>query len=135
MLLGEVSRIINDNTIDIIAFKLKVSPEKLTRLLALNIAGTINTATMKSVLEEMFRSGSDADDIIKAKGLSQISDSAEIEQIVAKVIQSNPDAVADYRAGKEQSLKFLVGRMMKETRGRVNPAMAAELLKKKLGEG
>jgi len=135
VLLGEVSRIMNNNNIEITAFEAQVSPERLARLLALNIAGTVNTATMKSVLEEMFKSGSNADDIIKAEGLSQISDSAEIEQIAAKVIQSNPNAVADYRAGKEQSLKFLVGQMMKETRGRVNPAMAAELLKKKLGEG
>ena len=134
VLLGEVSRIINNNNIEINAFKARVSPARFARLLELNTAGTVNTATMKSVLEEMFESGSNADEIIKAKGLSQISDSAEIEQIAAKVIQSNPDAVADYAAGKQQSLKFLVGQMMKETRGRVNPAMAAELLKKKLGE-
>ncbi len=135
LLLGEVSRIINDNAIDITGFEAKISPEKLTHLLALNVAGTINTATMKSVLEEMFARGSNADDIIEAKGLNQISDSAEVEQIAAKVIQSNPNAVADYKAGKEQSLKFLVGQMMKETRGRVNPGLAAELLKNKLGEG
>ena len=134
VLLGEVSRIINNNNIEINAFKARVSPARFARLLELNTAGTVNTATMKSVLEEMFESGSNADEIIKAKGLSQISDSAEIEQIAAKVIQSNPDAVADYAAGKQQSLKFLVGQMMKETRGRANPAMAAELLKKKLGE-
>jgi len=135
VLLGEVSRIINNNNIDIAVFKERVSPERLTRLLVLHTAGTVNTATMKSVLEEMFESGSNADDIIKAKGLSQISDSYGIEQIAAKVIQLNPNAVADYKAGREQSLKFLVGQMMKETRGRANPAMAAELLKKKLGEG
>ncbi len=134
VLLGEVSRIINNNSIDITGFEVKVSPERLACLLALNAAGTVNAATMKSVLEEMFANGSNADDIIKAKGLSQISDSAEIEQVAAKVIQSNPNAVADYNAGKEQSLKFLVGQMMKETRGRVNPALAAELLKNKLGE-
>jgi aspartyl-tRNA(Asn)/glutamyl-tRNA(Gln) amidotransferase subunit B len=134
VLLGEVNRIINNSNIDIIGFKAKVSPAKLVRLLSLNVAGTINTATMKSVLEDMFASGGNADDIIEAKGLSQISDSAEVEKVAAKVIQSNPNAVADYRAGKEQSLKFLVGRMMKETQGRVNPGMAADLLKKKLGE-
>ncbi|MFC1865111.1 Asp-tRNA(Asn)/Glu-tRNA(Gln) amidotransferase subunit GatB [Chloroflexota bacterium] len=134
VLLGEVSRIINNNNIEINAFETRVSPARFIRLLELNAAGTVNTATMKSVLEEMFESGSNADDIIKAKGLNQIRDSAEIEQIAAKVIQSNPDAVADYAAGKQQSLKFLVGQMMKETRGRANPAMAAELLKKKLGE-
>ena len=135
VLLGEVSRIINNNSIDIAVFKERVSPERLTRLLALNTAGTVNTATMKSVLEEMFESGSDADDIIKKEGLTQISDSSEIEQIAVEVIQSNPNAVTDYKAGREQSLKFLVGQMMKKTRGRANPAMAAELLKKKLGEG
>ena len=135
MLLGEVSRIINDSNIDITCFCEKVSPDRLTCLLALNIEGAVNTATMKSVLDEMYNSGKDAAAIIHAKGLSQISDSGQIEKIADAVIAANPAAVADYRAGKEQSLKFLVGQVMRQTKGRANPNMAGELLKKKLGGG
>jgi len=135
MLLGEVSRIINDGNIDIACFCEKVSPSKLACLLALNTNGTVSTATMKSVLDEMYNSGKDAAAIIQAKGLSQISDSGEIEKIADAVIAGNPAAVADYRAGKEQSLKFLVGQVMRQSKGRANPNLAGELLKKKLGGG
>ena len=135
IMLGEVSRIMNDASADISCFCEKVGPDKLACLLALNASGTVNTATMKSVLDEMYNSGKDAAAIIEAKGLSQISDSDEIEKIAEAVIAENTAAVADYRAGKEQSLKFLVGQMMRQTKGRANPGMAGELLKKKLGGG
>ena len=97
--------------------------------------GTVSTASAKAVLEEMYKSGRDADTIISEQGLGQISDSAEIEKYAVEIIAANPQAVADYRAGKEASLKFLVGQMMRLTRGRTNPNMAAELIKKKLEEG
>ncbi len=93
---------------------------------------TVTTATAKSVLEEMFNTGKSADDIVREKGLSQISDTGAIEQAVVQVINSNPQAVSDYRAGKETAIKFLVGQVMKATRGRANPQMVNELLKKKL---
>ncbi len=133
--LGEVSRIVNASSIDISTFNKKVSPEQLVGLLVLNANGNISTATSKTILEDMYNSGRSAEEIIRDKGLSQISDSGQIEAIVGRVIESNPKAVADYMAGKEQSLKFLIGQMMRETKGRVNPNMAGELLKKKLGEG
>jgi aspartyl-tRNA(Asn)/glutamyl-tRNA(Gln) amidotransferase subunit B len=134
-ILGEVSRILNANNIDIATFRKKVAPEQLVRLLILNTEGSISTATSKSVLEKMYEAGRDAQEIIEAKGLSQISDTVQIEEIASRVIATNPRAAADYRAGKEQSLKFLVGQLMKETKGRANPNLAGELLKKKLGEG
>ncbi len=134
-ILGEVSRIINANNIDIANFRKKVAPEQLVRLLILNTEGSISTATSKSVLEKMYEAGRDAQEIIEAKGLSQISDTVQIEEIASRVIAANQQAAADYRAGKEQSLKFLVGQLMKETKGRANPNLAGELLKKKLGEG
>ncbi len=133
-LLGEVSRMTNADNIDILDFREKVSPERLVRLLVLNSQGTINTATAKSVLEEMFKTGKDANEITTQQGLSQISDTGEIEETVSQVLTANPQAVADYKAGKEPALKFLVGQVMKATRGRANPKLANELLKKKLGE-
>jgi len=134
-LLGEVSRIMNANNIDIVEFSEKISPERLVKMTALNINGTINTATAKSVLEDMFKTGQDAADIIEQRGLSQISDSQEIEKVVDQVIANNPDAVADYTAGKAQALTFLVGQVMKVTKGRANPKLVNEQLKVKLEEG
>jgi aspartyl-tRNA(Asn)/glutamyl-tRNA(Gln) amidotransferase subunit B len=131
-LLGEVSHITNTANIDIGKFREKIGPDKLLNLAITNSKGDINTITAKSVLEEMFNTGKSADDIVREKGLSQISDTGAIEQAVVQVINSNPQAVSDYRAGKETAIKFLVGQVMKATRGRANPQMVNELLKKKL---
>jgi aspartyl-tRNA(Asn)/glutamyl-tRNA(Gln) amidotransferase subunit B len=81
----------------------------------------------------MFNTGKSADDIVRENGLSQISDTQELERVVSRVIQVNTQAVADFRAGKESALKFLVGQVMKATKGRANPQLVQELLKKKLG--
>ena len=82
----------------------------------------------------MFNTGKSAGDIVAQKGLSQISDSSELEKMAEKVIVDNPQAVADFHAGKETALKFLVGQLMKATRGRANPQIATQLLKNKLGD-
>jgi len=130
-LLGEASRIINANTIDIEGFCKKVPPPMLCGLIA-SSHGDINIATAKSVLEDMFNTGRSAAEIIKERGLSQISDTSELEKIAGEVINSNVQPVADYRAGKETALKFLVGQVMKATRGRANPQLVNDVLKKKL---
>jgi len=82
----------------------------------------------------MFSTGKDATDIMTQRGLSQISDTHEVEGTVSQVIMANGQALADYKAGKESALKFLVGQVIKATRGRANPKLVDELLKKKLGE-
>jgi aspartyl-tRNA(Asn)/glutamyl-tRNA(Gln) amidotransferase subunit B len=132
--LGEVSHKVNTDNISIIEFEKKVSPEMLTGLI-LNARGAINITTAKSVFEEMYRTGKHSDEIIRERGLSQISDTQELEKVAAEVINSNVQPVADYRAGKETALKFLVGQVMKATKGRANPQMVNEVLKKKLAEG
>jgi len=133
-ILGEVSRIINEQNIDIDDFRKRVSPEHLSELI-LNSHSTINIATAKSVLGEMFRTSKTSSEIITRQGLSQISDADEIEKEVITVIKSNPQAVADYKGGKKESLKFLVGQVMRATKGRANPALVNKLLEKKLEEG
>jgi aspartyl-tRNA(Asn)/glutamyl-tRNA(Gln) amidotransferase subunit B len=130
---GEVSRIINAENIDIEGFKKKISPEMLSALI-LSSHSQINAATAKSVLEEMFKSGQSAAEIIQKRGLSQISDTGELEKIVAEVIKSNVQPVADFKAGKEMALKFLVGQVMKASKGRANPQVVNEVLKRKLTE-
>ncbi|MFA5308284.1 MAG: Asp-tRNA(Asn)/Glu-tRNA(Gln) amidotransferase subunit GatB [Dehalococcoidales bacterium] len=132
-LTGEVSRITSANDIDITAFRAKVPPDRLAALIV-SAHGAINTATAKTVLEEMFKSGQAAADIIKERGVSQISDTGELEKIVADVINSNVQPVADFKAGKETALKFLVGQVMKASKGRANPQLVNEVLRRKLAE-
>ncbi|MBA7566282.1 Aspartyl/glutamyl-tRNA(Asn/Gln) amidotransferase subunit B [subsurface metagenome] len=87
------------------------------------------------MLEEGFKTAKDAADIITQRGLSQISDTQVVREVVSQVIQANTQAVADYKAGKAQAIKFLIGQVMKATRGRANPKLASELLREKLKEG
>jgi aspartyl-tRNA(Asn)/glutamyl-tRNA(Gln) amidotransferase subunit B len=133
-LLGEASRIMNANNIDIADFRERVSPERLVRLTDLIVKGSVSGTTAKPVLEEMFETGKDADEIIKERGLTQISDSQAIETAVTEAISSNTQAVADYKAGKPQALKFLVGQVMKTTRGRANAKLVNKILEEKLAK-
>jgi len=134
-ILGEVSRIMNANNIDIVDFRKRVSPEQLVKLSVLESQRAINTSTAKSVLDEMFSTGEEAAKIIQERGLGQISDTGHIEAEVINAIRNNQQAVADYKAGKTTAIKFLVGQVMKTTRGRANPELVGNLLKKKLEEG
>jgi len=134
-LLGEVSRIMNANNIDITEFMKRVSPTQLAGLLVLESQAVVNTATAKSVLEEMFNTGKDPDMLLKEGERGQISDTREIEEIVSQMVEANPKAVADYKGGKAQSLTFLVGQVMRATKGRANPKLVNEQLKRRLEEG
>jgi aspartyl-tRNA(Asn)/glutamyl-tRNA(Gln) amidotransferase subunit B len=133
-LLGEVTRIVNADNIDISDFRKKVSALHLFHLTDLVVRGTLTGTMAKPVLEEMFHTSRGPDIIIAEKGLSQISDIQELEKIAAEVINSNVQPVADYRAGKETALKFLVGQVMKATKGRANAQAVSEVLKRKLAE-
>jgi aspartyl-tRNA(Asn)/glutamyl-tRNA(Gln) amidotransferase subunit B len=134
-ILGEASRRTNEYNINFFEFEKKISPIKFFELTDLVVKGTLTGTMAKPVFEEMFNAGKSAAEIIKERGLSQISDTQELEKIVAEVIKSNIQPVADYRAGKETALKFLVGQVMKATKGRANPQVVNEVLKRKLAEG
>jgi aspartyl-tRNA(Asn)/glutamyl-tRNA(Gln) amidotransferase subunit B len=124
----------NAENIDVPDLAEKIRVDKLSELLVLESQNVINTATAKSVLAEIYNTGKSAKEIIEEKGLSQITDSGEIEEAVRQVLADNPQAVADFKSGKETALKFLVGQVMRATRGRANPQQANELLIKKLKE-
>ena len=94
--------------------------------------GTLSGPAAKTVFEEMFNSGNRPGDIVAQKGLTQISDASALEEAARQVIANNAQAVADYKAGKEQALKFLVGQVMKATKGRANPQLANEVLRQEL---
>jgi len=134
-LLGEFSRLLNATNTDVKDMGSKVSPKKLWFLMDLKQRGVISGPSAKLVFEEMFKTGKSANAIITQRGLSQISDAEAIEKEVVAVINSNTQAVADYKAGKAPALTFLVGQVMRATRGRANPKLVNELLKKKLEEG
>jgi len=132
---GTISGIINANNVDIAAFAAKVSPAKLAELLIKTVRGEVSTAVAKTVLEEMFATGKDAAVVIANRGLSQISDSDEIAVVARRIMADNPKAVADFKIGKEQAMKFMVGQMMRATKGRINPQQATQTIKQMLQEG
>jgi aspartyl-tRNA(Asn)/glutamyl-tRNA(Gln) amidotransferase subunit B len=129
-LLGEFSRLLKATNTDI--DNTRVTPLELCHLIDLVQKGNISGTSAKTVFEEMFKTGQQADDIIKQQGLSQITDTHEIESAIEQVIAANPHPVGDFKAGKAQALKFLVGQVMKATRGRANAAQAQELLIKRI---
>lgn len=111
---------------------LLISPENFAEFIALIYKGKISSKIGKMVLAEMFKTGADPSQIIEEKGLVQIEDSGEIKKLAKGVISRNPKPVEDYLKGKETVLQFLVGQLMKESKGKVNPQMANEILKKLL---
>lgn len=111
-----------------------VKPDQLRDLVKLIDDGIISGKIAKEVFDEMFASGRNAAEIVEEKGLTQVSDTGELEAICARVIAANPKAVEDFKAGKEKSFGALVGGVMKETKGRANPALVNELLRKQLQE-
>ena len=113
----------------------KVTPAALRELVRLIDAGTISGKIAKEVFDEMFSGGRGAREIVAEKGLTQMSDSSELEAICRRVIEANAKVVADFKGGKEKSFGALVGGVMKETKGRANPAMINDLLRSILAEG
>lgn len=105
-----------------------VSPARLAGLLERIADNTINGKTAKDVLDAMMDSDESADEIIEAKGLKQVTDTASIDAIILEVMEANPDQVAGYRAGKEKLLGFFVGQVMKASRGKANPGMVNQRL-------
>ncbi|HHY04164.1 MAG TPA: Asp-tRNA(Asn)/Glu-tRNA(Gln) amidotransferase subunit GatB [Thermoanaerobacterales bacterium] len=104
-------------------------PKQLANMLSMIDKGTISGKIAKDVFKEMFDTGKDPDDIVKEKGLIQISDEQELEEIARDAIQQNPQSVEDYKNGKKKALGFLVGQVMKATKGKANPQMANKILK------
>jgi len=111
---------------------LKITPENYAELIAIVGEGKISSSGAQTVLAEMYATGGDPSQIIEAKNLMQMSDAGELEKIVDEVLTKNERSVADFKAGKENALKFLVGQVMKESKGKANPQVAEELLRKKI---
>jgi aspartyl-tRNA(Asn)/glutamyl-tRNA(Gln) amidotransferase subunit B len=130
-IMGELMRYLNEENKQIDECGLR--PEQLVGLLKLIEKGTISGKIAKSVFEEMYKTGKDPELIVREKGLIQITNEAEIEKVIDEVLEKNPKEVERFRAGEGKLLGFFVGQVMKATKGKANPKIVNELLKKKLG--
>lgn len=113
---------------------IRIAPENFAQLMVKIFHKKLSSTAAKTVLKEMARTGLSPEEISANKGLEQISNADDLIIAVEKVIASNQRAVGDYKKGKQESIKFLVGKVMQETKGRANPRIAAEILERKLRE-
>ena len=127
---SELARLLNLASIEI--WESKVAAPALSELVDLIDDRTVSTTQAKQVLEEMFESGDSPRKIVEAKGLSQVTDEGAILTAVQEALDNNPQAVEDYLGGKENAAKFLVGQVMKATRGRAAPGVVNQLLEEQL---
>jgi len=131
-ILGDILRLLKEK--DLAASAIPVAPAALVKLLSLIKGGQLSTTAAKEVFEEMFVTGKSADTVVEEKGLAQISDTSEIEKIADDILDANPQSIEDFKAGKKQAAGFLMGQLMKASKGKANPKVAKELLDRKLSE-
>jgi aspartyl-tRNA(Asn)/glutamyl-tRNA(Gln) amidotransferase subunit B len=128
--LGDLSRLANEHGIGVADSN--VTPEALAELVALTDAQTINSKIAKDVLARLWTEGGSAKAIVERDGLAQVSDPSAVTAFVDAVLAANEKSVADFRAGKENALKFLVGQVMKSSRGKANPALVESVLRERM---
>jgi aspartyl-tRNA(Asn)/glutamyl-tRNA(Gln) amidotransferase subunit B len=129
--MGEVLRNMKERAIEIEA--VPVSPAALAGLIAIVEKGTISSTVSKDVFAKMYETGRAADEIVAADALAQISDTASLDPIVQRVLAAHPDVVAEIRAGKDRKFQFLVGQVMKETKGKGDPKLVTDLMRAAIG--
>jgi aspartyl-tRNA(Asn)/glutamyl-tRNA(Gln) amidotransferase subunit B len=130
--LGELFRLLNDSDEQIDAVAARLRPAFIGELLGLTKSGAINTTTAKQVFEESYRTGDTPTNIVERSGLRQISDNDAVLEFARQAVDANAKVVGDYRAGKTQAIKFLVGQVMKASRGKANPQLAEQALREVL---
>ena len=131
-IISDISRILNETEMDPI--EIPFDSNQLGKLIILIDKGTISSKLAKKVLVEMFEHPRDPEDIIDEKGWVQISDEGAIKDVVMRVLEANPQSVADFKGGKQKALGFLVGQAMKETRGKANPQMLNQMFLEELNK-
>ena len=127
-LLGDISKVLNEKNLTLADTSL--TPEKLTDMIVLIEKGTISVTAGKTVLDEMFFTDKKPEDIVKEKGLAQISDTGALETIVKSVLDANEKSINDYKNGKTNVIGFLVGQCMRQSKGQGNPSIIKELIEK-----
>ncbi len=129
-LMGETMRLLKEREMD--PGDISFSPKHLARLIALADAGTINGTVAKEVFEKVFTEDIDPNQYVEEHGLKTVHDEDALRETIAKVIEDNPQSVADYQGGKEKAMRFLVGQTMKAMKGKANPGMVNQTLKEML---
>ena len=129
-LMVETLRLLKDN--DMEPEDIRFSPENLAKLIELTEAGTINSSVAKDVFEKIFAEDIDPEKYVEEHGLKTVNDEGALQEVLEKVIADNPQAVADYKGGKEKALGALVGQTMKAMKGKANPGMVNQKLKEML---
>ncbi len=131
-LITELQKIYRERDLSFDIEGINITPENFAEFIFRTHSGEVSSSGAQSLLKEMFETGKDPSDIIKEKDLGQISDSEALNQAVQEVIGENEKSVEDYKKGNENAIQFLVGQMMKKTKGKANPQVARELLEKEL---
>lgn len=129
-IMGELMRYLNEEKIEI--DESLISPEKLVEMLKLIDKGVISGKMAKDVFEKMFKTGRDASQIVKESGITQITDENELFEVIDNVIKGNPKSVDDFNQGKEKALNFLVGQVMRSTKGRAKPDFVFKAIKQRI---
>ena len=131
-IMGDVSAYLNSEGKEL--HQIALTPESLAGLIKLIKNGTISSKIAKTVFNELIENGGDAEKIVKDKGLVQISDEGTLLKIISEVLDANPQSVEDFKNGKNKAVGFLVGQLMKATKGQANPQMVNQLLQQELGK-
>jgi len=129
-IMGELMRFLNEEKIEI--EKSPIPPENLVEMLKLIDKGVISGKMAKEVFEKMFKTGRDASQIVKESGITQITDENELFKVIDNVIKENPKSIDDFNEGKEKALNFLVGQVMRYTKGRAKPDFVFEAIKQRI---
>ncbi|MGO1652993.1 MAG: Asp-tRNA(Asn)/Glu-tRNA(Gln) amidotransferase subunit GatB, partial [Senegalia sp. (in: firmicutes)] len=130
LIMGDILRRLKDEDMEI--EDMRFSALELAELIKLIDSGKISNKVGKKVLREMFEEGKNPQEIVKEKGLIQINDESEIEKMVDSVLDDNPESIEDFKNGKDRALGFLVGQVMKKSRGKANPGLVNKLISQKI---
>ncbi|WP_078550227.1 Asp-tRNA(Asn)/Glu-tRNA(Gln) amidotransferase subunit GatB [Litchfieldia alkalitelluris] len=131
-IMGDVSAYLNAESKEL--HEVALTAEGLAGMIKLIADGTISSKIAKTVFKELIENGGDAETIVKEKGLVQISDEGALTEIITKIIDANPQSVEDFKGGKGKAIGFLVGQVMKETKGQANPQLVNKILAEELNK-
>lgn len=131
-LMGEVSAYLNSEQLEL--HETKLTPSNLAGMINLIADGTISSKIAKKVFRELIQNGGDAREVVEAKGLVQLSDPAQLLPIINDILDNNAQSIEDFKNGKDRAVGFLVGQIMKATKGQANPGVVNKLLMEELGK-
>ena len=124
--MGETMRLLKEKEME--PEDITFAPENLAKLIALADKGTINSTVAKEVFEVVFTENTDPEQYVKEHGLGTVSDEGALRETIEKIVEENPQSVADYQQGREKAIGFLVGQTMKAMQGKANPGMVNQIL-------